>query len=263
MIWNVLTAVWCVAGAVFVIKLILRLAKDAKEAVTPSIGTFAVGPSTAQLALNLNQSSFLPGTLASALKASAMRQQMMQQMAPMQAAKYRAFLLAHGIPAGDPVSPVAAALQRIAAELRMFPDPELPNTLGYRAWVFDFDSGLLRSPHTGTPWEEGELHCETWDETDVVRGVAGIHAHLPPYDWKDVLQPAYAAASLPILGMNETRIIVPTVTGIVERFGRYVLGTEGWRAEWVIIRKLHARSRAVAAALKLTYPDVEITHEDR
>jgi hypothetical protein len=36
------------------------------------------------------------------------------------------------------------------------------------------------------------------------------------------------------------------VHGIVERFGRYVLGTKGWRAEWVVIRELMARDTTTA-----------------
>jgi hypothetical protein len=55
----------------------------------------------------------------------------------------------------------------------------------------------------------------------------------------------------------------PIVTGIVERFGRYVLGTEGWRAEWVIVRKLRAPTPEIAEALGRVYPDVEIIHEHR
>jgi hypothetical protein len=55
----------------------------------------------------------------------------------------------------------------------------------------------------------------------------------------------------------------PVVTGIVERFGRYVLGTEGWRAEWVIVRKLCAPTPEIAEALGRVYPDVEIIHGHR
>ena len=48
------------------------------------------------------------------------------------------------------------------------------------------------------------------------------------------------------------------VHGIVERFGRYVLGTEGWRAEWVVIRKLMAPNTKTALALMRKYPDVVV-----
>jgi hypothetical protein len=49
-----------------------------------------------------------------------------------------------------------------------------------------------------------------------------------------------------------------TVTGIVERFGRYVLGSEGWRAEWVVIRELQAPSVEIMLALMQRYPDVRV-----
>jgi hypothetical protein len=62
----------------------------------------------------------------------------------------------------------------------------------------------------------------------------------------------------------------PARLGGVTRFGRYVLGTEGWRAEWVIIRELLAPDAEIALALMRRYPDVrlrireqEATDEDR
>ncbi len=54
-----------------------------------------------------------------------------------------------------------------------------------------------------------------------------------------------------------------TVLGVVERFGKYVLGTEGWRAEWVIIRKLKAATTEIGLLLEQAYPDVEIYYADR
>lgn len=68
----------------------------------------------------------------------------------------------------------------------------------------------------------------------------------------EVLQPASTRFSSP-----------PIVTGVVERFGRYVLGTEGWRAEWVIVRKLRAPTPEIAEALGRVYPEVEIIHGHR
>jgi hypothetical protein len=152
-------------------------------------------------------------------------------------------------------------LQRIAAVLHQFPDPTVPNTMGYRYWVFDWRAGVLRSPQQGHEWEDAELHCEAWEQEDVVRGKSGIHARLVPHDWKAVA-PDYEAHHPPSK-VGEVHVDAPIVTGLVERFGKYVLGTEGWRAEWVIIRKLHAPSRALAVALKATYPDVEVTYGNR
>lgn len=141
-----------------------------------------------------------------------------------------------------PRDAISVGLLRIVQDMRMFPDPAYPNTMGWRQWNFDFENSCLRSPVQHTAWPDPELHCETWDERDVVRGVAGIHAHLVPANWTEFAEGTAAIQ----------------VSGIVERFGRFVLGTEGWRAEWTIIRKLHTRSRAVAAALRDIYPDVEI-----
>jgi hypothetical protein len=59
---------------------------------------------------------------------------------------------------------------------------------------------------------------ERWSDTDAVRGEAGIHARRMPCDWR-----AVDPRAMPEIGSCD-------VHGIVERFGRYVLGTEGWRA---------------------------------
>jgi hypothetical protein len=48
------------------------------------------------------------------------------------------------------------------------------------------------------------------------------------------------------------------VHGVVERFGRYVLGAAGWRAEWVAIRELQAPDVETALALLRRYPDVRV-----
>jgi hypothetical protein len=53
------------------------------------------------------------------------------------------------------------------------------------------------------------------------------------------------------------------LSGVVERFGRYVLGTVGWRAEWVVIRKLRAPTTEIGLALETAYPEVKVVYEDR
>ncbi len=53
------------------------------------------------------------------------------------------------------------------------------------------------------------------------------------------------------------------VCGIVERFGRYVLGTEGWRAEQVVIRELMAPSTEIGLKLEQSYPDVIVHYPDQ
>jgi hypothetical protein len=91
-----------------------------------------------------------------------------------------------------------------------------------------------------------------------VRGEAGIHARRMPKDWLH-----FDTQWFPEIGRCD-------VHGIVERFGRYVLGTEGWRAEWVVIRELMAPDTKTALALMQRYPEVRVhirereeTHADR
>jgi hypothetical protein len=133
------------------------------------------------------------------------------------------------------------------------PDPTQPDTLGWREWVWSPADKMLKSPSTGTLWPEAELVVPTWDDGEAVRGVSGIHAHLVPKHWK-------------ILGEQGGGYVAPgdpnRVHGIVERFGKYVLGTEGWRAEWVIIKELMAPSTAVGLEIEQAYPDVIVHYPD-
>lgn len=133
------------------------------------------------------------------------------------------------------------------------PDPTQPDTLGWREWAWSPADKMLKSPSTGTLWPEAELVVPEWDEGDVVRGVSGIHAHLVPKHWK-------------ILGEQGGGYVNPgdpnRVHGIVERFGKYVLGTEGWRAEWVVIKELMAPSTAVGLEIEQAYPDVIVHYPE-
>lgn len=141
-------------------------------------------------------------------------------------------------------------------------DPEMPNTMGWRFWYWNPIERLLMSPHTSTLWPDSELRCKAWDEADVLRGVAGIHARLVPLDWRH----ATSSEVLPSNGWQTAgpgSFKVPIITGVVERFDRYVLGVAGWRAECVIIRKLHAPDTQTGLALEAAYPDVEVSYEDR
>lgn len=131
------------------------------------------------------------------------------------------------------------------------PDTAAPTTLGWRAWVWDDAERCLRSPHRGTPWIGPDLHVEHWDECEVLRGAAGIHARLMPRDW---LRAAWTDS-----GISEgPSCIHGLVTGIVERYGRYVLGTTGWRAEHVVIRELCAPDVGIMLTLMQVYPEVKV-----
>jgi hypothetical protein len=143
-----------------------------------------------------------------------------------------------------------AELQRTTA-----PAPGAPDTLGWRVWKWNGD--VLVSPIQRTPWHEPSLRAEQWSDSGAVRGVAGIHARRMPCDWHRIDARSFPEAS-------------GDVHGVVERFGRFVLGTEGWRAEWVVIRELMAPNTKTALAMMQRYPEVkvhvrkkEINHEDR
>lgn len=139
--------------------------------------------------------------------------------------------------------------------LGALPDPDAPDTLGWRMWLWDAAVQRLRSPFQGTVWHTPELRVDNWDTSVVLRGVAGIHARRVPIDWR--------RAKWVGDGRSEPRWQANSVTGIVERYGRYVLGTLGWRAEWVVIRKLRAPNDEIGLALERAYPDVEVLYEDR
>ena len=145
-------------------------------------------------------------------------------------------------------SPMSAALMLIVHQISDWPDANYSVEMGFRYWIYDPNKGVLCSPTQGTPWFDCELRCDKWDKSDVVRGVAGIHAHYVNVDWRKKGEKFYH------MGQGITY-----VCGIVERFGHFVRGTDGWRGEVAIIRELHAPNAALAAALKHTYPEAKIT----
>lgn len=132
-------------------------------------------------------------------------------------------------------------------------DSAQPDTLGWREWKFDPSSERLKSPSQDTIWQEAELVVPYWDDGEAVRGVSGIHAHLVPKHWKIL-----CAESGEYVQTDDPN----RVHGIVERFGKYVLGTEGWRAEWVVIKELMAPSTEVGLKLEQAYPDVIVHYPE-
>jgi hypothetical protein len=123
-------------------------------------------------------------------------------------------------------------------------DTHAPDILGWRGW--NWQRGVLMSPLRRTPWHDATLKAEQWSDEQAVRGEAGIHARRMPKDWLRV-----DGRWFPEIGRCD-------VHGIVERFGRYVLGSEGWRSEWVVIRELMAPDTATALALMQRYLDVKV-----
>lgn len=135
-------------------------------------------------------------------------------------------------------------------------DLDQPNTLGWRAWIWDPDQKMLRSiVQTNFYWESAELRVNNWDTSDVVRGTSGIHACLMPLNW-EIADPR--RTDMPFTGCSYNNVIV----GVVERFGKFVLGTTGWRAEWVIIRKLLAPTQELGLLMEMAYPDVHVKYFD-
>lgn len=143
-----------------------------------------------------------------------------------------------------PTMPTPAEIaHRILQERAAQPSRSIPNTMGYRYWLWDGHKQFLHSPQIATAWHTSSLAVDEWDESNVVRGTAGIHAERMPRDWKR------AAAS---------QIEPGRIYGTVERFGKYVLGEEGWRAEHVLIHELMAPDREVGQAIKNRYPEVTV-----
>lgn len=141
-------------------------------------------------------------------------------------------------------------------------DPKYSNLFGWRCWKWDIERRQLLSPSQGTLWPTPELRCASWYDDEVVGGRAGIHASLVPSDWTKHPHPVYPRNDAHVEPRQDgTLAPYIIVTGIVERFGKFVLGTEGWRAEWVIIRKLRAPTTEIGLAMEETFPDVEIIYD--
>jgi len=152
---------------------------------------------------------------------------------------------------------------RVAAALRAHraakPDPKAPSTLGWRAWLIAAD-GRLASPHQRTIWPSETLRADDWSDAAAVRGEAGIHARQMPRDWRRAGWSAGDYSEGP--SAADGRL----VTGVVERFGRAVIGETGWRAEQVVIRELLAPDETTFFALQWAYPGAVVylaTGEDR
>lgn len=119
---------------------------------------------------------------------------------------------------------------------------------GWRTFDWSFFHMRLKSPTQKTIWDGPELIVpeSQWSTEEAVRGRAGIHACRLPLDadWKEARQP-HDMPRAPILAL-------------CERFGRYVLGEVGWRAEWVIIRELLVPSENIAQVIRYIYPEVVV-----
>lgn len=138
------------------------------------------------------------------------------------------------------------------------PDRRAPDTLGWRVFRWDQTLNQLVSPHQGTAWpEDGVLEAENWpiDSAEVLRNKAGIHAVRMPKNWKEADPSHNHELSF---GAN----LVDGIDGIVERFGRAVVGDNGWRAERVVIRRVRAPSTEIGLAIELAYPTIDVFYPE-
>ncbi len=154
-------------------------------------------------------------------------------------------------PPPQPIPPSGHGLPRLCR-----PDPKQPDTLGWRSWLWHEGHSFLMSPHHHTAWPQAHLTAASWSEEEALRGSAGIHARLVPRHWRILGWPDDHASN----GLDSNPVLV---TGIVERFGRYVMGREGWRAEQVVIRELMAPSTEIGLLLEQVYPDVVVHYPDQ
>lgn len=120
-------------------------------------------------------------------------------------------------------------LQRKHHERRMNLRSADGGLVGYRYWKLDIREVdghrdyVLVSPHQGTIWEGPVLVADNWSNSSAHRGVAGIHAtyrRKPDYSWESGTQ------------------VPHEIWGRVRGYGEFVRGTDGWRAERVIVDKL-------------------------
>src|SRR5579875_912645 len=112
--------------------------------------------------------------------------------------------------------------------------------LGLKGWIWDPSANVLRSPFRRTLWPTAALQAHSWSDAAAVEGETGIHAYHLPRDWRRAWWQAE-----PWL-----------VLGLVERFGRAVVGPTGWRAEHVVIRALIVPTPAWLSPLQLRYPGI-------
>jgi len=124
------------------------------------------------------------------------------------------------------------------------PNPRASTLLGWRKWRWDSNINCLISPLRLTVWTSEMLTADRWDDSYAVSGVCGVHAHRLPRKFQRHL--------------SNLRISKKNVVGVVERFGRAVVGQEGWRAEQVVIRELFAPDQDMFIALQGAYPGATV-----
>ena len=113
--------------------------------------------------------------------------------------------------------------------------------IGVRTLHVDED-GVLSSPAQGTIWTGPVLSAPEWSDSSVIRGVCGVHACWP--------------ASTGALPEGHD---APRANSLAEviGWGRSVQGTEGWRAEHVMLVRVQVPPELVAA-VRARYPEIDV-----
>jgi hypothetical protein len=153
--------------------------------------------------------------------------------------------------------------------------PTLDTIYGWRYWAWSPSRKTLCSPMYRSIWRHGELRALNWkteDRPGQLRDVCGIHAVIAPVEWWNAQDGEIQACGEPLSAcgckrddIGETAPKVDdeiSITGLVERVRRYVLGERGWRAEWVVIRELLAPTTEIGLDLEQAFPGVLVRYKE-
>lgn len=152
----------------------------------------------------------------------------------------------------------------------------LPDEMGWRYWNWSPSRLTLCSPLYRSVWREREFVAVNWPKRRAnpdERNHTGIHAARAPVDWwrrtngelRKVGDKAGQSGISTNVQVGETLAYVDDeiiVQGLVERFGGFVRGTRGWRAEMVIIMEFLAPNNRIGLQLEQAFPDVPVRYLD-
>ena len=154
-----------------------------------------------------------------------------------------------------------ATARRNQSRLDALPDPDADDTLGWK--ILAWDGRYLRSPSVNVIWpEDAVLEAHRPPQPHAGGVYAGIHARrLPRGGWliaDPAKEPELKFYWFPTgIYYGQCRVVA-----LVERFGRAVVGAEGWRAERAVIRAIRAPSTEIGLAIEAAYPTVQVHYSD-
>lgn len=152
----------------------------------------------------------------------------------------------------------------------------MPDDFGWRYWHWSPTRRTLCSPYYRTVWRESEFWAKNWKDrpgSGEERNVAGIHAAKAPVDWwqrknSELREVGTSGTHSSISANVEIGDCLPhlddevVIQGIVEKFGGFVRGTRGWRAEMVVIIEFLAPNTTIGLQLEQAFPDVPVRYLD-